>query len=57
MSDPELNCTVQISEEARDAMRSVKRGDQTYDDLIRAMLCDFEPERPDPAAVLQGGNA
>lgn len=56
MSDPELNATVQISEELRDTMRSVKRGDQTYDDLIREMMRDFEPERPDPAAMLQGGN-
>lgn len=56
MSDPELNATVQISEEVRDAMRDLKRGSDTYDDLIREMMRDFEPERPDPAAMLQGGN-
>jgi len=57
MPDSQLDCTVMISEELRDAMRSLKRGDQTYDDLIREMMRDYEPERPDPVAMLQGGNA
>lgn len=43
-----------VSEPTRDALRSLKRGDQTYDGLLREMIRDFEPDRPDPAETLEG---
>ena len=54
MPSDELTASISIRPSTRDAIRSLKRGDQTYDELFREMIRDFEPDPPDPAEALEG---
>lgn len=51
-TDRELNTHVRISDSTHRALKAARRGDMTFDDVIRDALIDYEPYNPDPADAL-----
>ena len=49
MSDSErnTNARIAIAEETRDQLRNQKRGGETYDQLFRKMLEQYDPDAPE----------
>jgi len=53
-TDRELNTHVRVSQSTHRALKAARRGDMTFDDVIRDALREYEPYDPDPAEVLKG---
>jgi hypothetical protein len=41
---------IAISKDRRDELRAAKRGGETYDQLLRKMVEQYDPEEADPEA-------
>jgi hypothetical protein len=41
---PELDARIPLHSETRDDLRALKRGQESYDDLLRKMMDNYEPE-------------
>lgn len=52
--DRKLNTHVRVSDSTHRALKAARRGDMTFDDVIRDALRGYEPYNPDPAAALTG---
>jgi len=50
----ELTTHVRVSDSTHQALVAARRGDMTFDDVIRDALREYEPNDPDPVAALEG---
>lgn len=46
---PMTDSRIPVSRSTRDLVKAQKRGGQTYDDLLREMVEQYDPDRNDPA--------
>jgi hypothetical protein len=53
-TERELNTHVRISASTHQALKVARRGDMTFDDVIRDALREYEPYDPHPMDALEG---